>query len=265
MKHTLSILSTSERLGCLRKLSTGKSPEFNLVCFPWAGGGASPYRRFVPHLPGTIELFAIQYPGREDRFIDEKFHHMEQLVEEIVSDLQTIIDRPLIFFGHSMGALVAYEVAHALKIRNKIEPKMLIASGSGAPHLESKFVRCGSTDDDDVFIEDLRLLGGTPQEILDDPDIIRMLLPILRADYQVLESYAREIASPLSCPVISCTGQEDRSVTDETLDAWGQYSTVYYSHHWFEGGHFYLCSPVLAKSMVEWIFSVSKKMMSEYA
>lgn len=113
---------------CLRRYGGGDNAQFRLVCFPWAGAGASVYRRFAYHLSENIEIFAVQYPGREDCYNESRLRRMEDIVRYISTDIRTLIDHhPIIFFGHSMGALVAYEVAQSLNVRSAWQPNLLIA------------------------------------------------------------------------------------------------------------------------------------------
>jgi surfactin synthase thioesterase subunit len=226
-----------------------------LVCFPWAGGGASVYKRFAAYLPGTIEMLAVQYPGREERFSETRLVRMEHIVRAVIEDVIAIFDRPLVFLGHSMGALVAYEVAQAIKTRLGREPRMLIASGAGSPDTQASYGRCASNASDEEFISDIRRLGGTPRAILDNPQMMRALLPLLRADYAVLDTYVSRSGSPLACEIMACCGDQDPSVSNATLTAWRNFTTGPFRKHWFRGDHFYLSSAPeqLAAGLREWI------------
>jgi pyochelin biosynthetic protein PchC len=241
--------------GCLRRQGGGEQPQVRLICFPWAGGGASAYRRFASLFPGEIETLAVQYPGREDRFEEDKLLRMDSLVKHVLDDLVHIFDRPLVFFGHSMGALVAYEVAQALKQKSGREPRQLIVSGSGSPDNEGSYERCPADASDDDLISNMQRLGGTPPEILGNKKIVHALLPVLRADYEVLDNYSPVQATRLSCPIIACAGDADPSVSPVSMKAWRQYTTGAYREHWFTGDHFYLNAQpkVLARSLREWV------------
>lgn len=245
----------SDARGCLRRYRGGSQSLVRLVCFPWAGGGASVYRRFASHLPETIELLAVQYPGREDRFSEHRLRHMDLLVQHVLDSLIAMCDRPLVFFGHSMGALVAYEVAQALKARLAHEPRMLIVSGSGSPDTEGTYTRCAAGASEEELIADIHRLGGTPREILEDKQLVRTLLPVLRADYEVLDTYVSSAAAPLTCTLIACAGDNDPSATRASVETWRQYTLGPCRHHWFNGDHFYLCSQplVFAQRLREWI------------
>lgn len=243
------------RCGCLRRYGGGRHSSRRLVCFPWAGGGASAYRRFTLHVPAGYEFLAVQYPGREDRFREQPLQRMDSLVRHVLADLVHDSARPLVLFGHSMGALVAYEVALALKQHTGQEPEALIVSGFGAPHIDLSYPRCSFAADDSEFLADIRRLGGTPQALLETPMALKALLPPLRADYEILETYARRPPGHLSCPLIAWAGDQDTSVSPESLAAWEHYSTGPCRQRWIGGGsHFYLRDDprALAHCLADW-------------
>jgi surfactin synthase thioesterase subunit len=244
--------------GCLRRYGGRAQPLMRLICFPWCGAGASVYRRLGPSLPDYIELLSVQLPGREDRFSETRLFRMEQVVEHVLGDIVSVFDRPLVLFGHSMGALVAYETALALKASIDREPDCLVVSGHESP--DAKFVANENWHmaDDSKFISYLGELGGTSREILDNPEIMRILLPALRSDYEVLEKYTYSQQPPLSCPLIACAGEEDKEVSSEDLYSWGEYTTGPYEAHLFPGDHFYLCdkSTMLTHHLQNWIASL---------
>lgn len=239
----------------LRRYSGGAQPQVHLVCFPWCGAGASVFRRLALSLPEHIALLAVQLPGREERFLEDRLLSMEQVVEHVIEEIVQLRERPLVLFGHSMGALVAYEVAVALRNRTGREPDMLIVSGHGSPGSREYFNRSWHKAGDEEFIANIRQLGGTPSSILEDRDMMQALMPVMRADYEVLDTYVQRAASPLTCPLIACAGEDDKEVTHESMSAWQQYAAGPYRNHWFSGDHFYLNSRprALTRRMEEWI------------
>ncbi|MDH5325121.1 MAG: alpha/beta fold hydrolase [Gammaproteobacteria bacterium] len=241
---------------CLRLLRKSVNADARLICFPWAGGGGSFYRRFSADIPHNMELWSIQYPGREDRYSEPLCNRMETLVEHIVTDLKYLSDKPMVFFGHSMGALVAYEVAAMMQQRFRREPELLVVSGSGAPGYDRTYVRCRWDESDAVFMEELRRLGGTPAPILEDSQLMQSLLPVIRADYEILDHYEATPEGKLNCPVIFCAGKDDHSVSEYSPIAWRRHSLGVFQEHWFEGDHFYLYdrTPELVKELSDWIF-----------
>lgn len=249
------------RRGCLRNWGGSPEPLVRLVCFGWCGAGASAYRRLAPGLPGHIELLAVQLPGREERFGEPRLRRMEQVVDHVFPDIAALFDRPLFLFGHSMGALVAFELALALKTRLGREPQGLIVSGHMPPGAAGEPARGGGGKrrwheaDDAAFIANLHRLGGTPPEVLNDTGLMRSLLPVLRADYEVLETYSPLVEAPvLSCPLTACAGVDDKEVGPEGLAQWRSRSTGRFTENWFPGGHFYLCAQpgMLTRCLADW-------------
>ncbi|MGZ5857364.1 MAG: thioesterase II family protein [Burkholderiaceae bacterium] len=254
MQSFLKEQVTAEHRSSLRRYGGRPQPLVRLVCFSWCGAGASAYRRLAATLPDHIELLAVQLPGREDRFAEKKLLRMEQIIEHVIDDIIAVFDRPLILFGHSMGALVANEMALALRDRVGREPDGLIVSGHASPDNKEPNTRCWHTANDADFIANLRQLGGTPASVLEDEQMMRMLLPMLRADYEVLETYTYKPDRILSCPLIVCAGEKDTEVSRASMDAWQRYSTKTIKVHWFNGDHFYLSAnpQALTQYLGEW-------------
>lgn len=248
---TLSIAASRS----LRRYRSPTQSRVRLVCFPWCGAGASVYRRLALSMPERIELLAVQLPGREERFSERRLVRMQEVIDHVMSDIVALQDRPLVLFGHSMGGLVAYEMALALRNRTGREPDMLIVSGHGAPRSRGATDPSWHNASDEQFIANICQLGGTPTDILDDRDMMQTLIPVMRADYEVLDTYEQHSAAPMACPLIACAGDEDRAVTRESMSAWRQYAGGSYRNHWFTGGHFYLHTRprALTRCLEEWI------------
>lgn len=243
------------RRGSLRRYGGRPQPLVRLVCFPWCGAGASAYRRLAPELPGHIELLAVQLPGREERLSEPKLVRMEHIIEHVFDEIAALFDRPLILFGHSMGALVAYEMALALKARTGLEPDGLIVSGHGSPDHVDPDSRHWQSAADEALIANILRMGGTAPEVLENRQLMQALLPALRTDYEVLGAYVRSPPASLSCPLLACAGDRDRMVTRDGIDAWRHYSSGRYMSHWFSGDHFYLSSrpATLTQCLREWM------------
>ena len=240
---------------CLRRWRKCESPRLRLVCLPWCGAGAGVYRRLVELLPPSIDALAVQLPGREDRFGEAPRRRMADVVDLVVDDLVGQCDLPIAIFGHSMGAVVAHELAHALRSRIGREPDLLVVSGHGA----ATPMRFGPSRWHDASEDDLlhyiSVMGGTPQAVLGDRAMMRALLPTLRADYEVLETYVCARRAPLHCPLVACAGTDDAAVDAAALGAWRELTTGYSALHWFEGGHFYLrdAAQPLAGKLAGWL------------
>lgn len=205
-----------------------------LVCFPHAGGSAGFFFPMAAPLAPGAELLAVQYPGRQNRRLEPCVEDVGALADAVAAALSPYQDRPLALFGHSMGAVVAFETARRLAR----PPLRLYASGRRAPglHREESVHRL----DDDGIIDELRALSGTDSKVLGDEEIMRMILPAIRADYRAIETYRPAAGATLDCPVTALVGDNDPRVSVEEARAWSGYTTGPFELTVFTGGHFYL-------------------------
>ena len=236
----------------LHRLRPAPGARVRLLCLPWCGAGAGAYRHLARLLPATVDVLAVQLPGRQERFGEPPLRRMAQVVEHIVEGLQACTALPLALFGHSMGATVAHEVAQAWRARTGREPALLVASGAPPPAAAGGHWHAAS---DAQFLAYLHGLGGTPVDVLHDAGLMRVLLPALRADYEVLETWGGAQHPPLNCPLIACAGRDDTSAPASSLAGWQRLSTTPCGSHLFEGGHFYLVDRTeeLAARLLEWM------------
>jgi surfactin synthase thioesterase subunit len=202
--------------------------------FPHAGGGAV-QPAGLPH--GTI--CPVRLPGRESRLAEAPFERMGPLVEALASAVEPYIGKPLAFFGHSMGAAVAFELARLLRRRGQPLPIMLIVSGARAAHYRRNHIP-GPPPGDDEFLAELRGLQGMPDEVLEDPAMMRAILPALRADTALYRNYVYTEDAPLACPIRAYGGSGDPNVVPEHLEAWARQTSNSFALRIFPGGHFYL-------------------------
>ena len=155
-----------------------------LFCFPYAGGNSSIYESWVRSLPSHIELIIIQPPGRATRIFETPHTEMTTLVSELHSVMKGMLDKPYIFFGHSLGSKVAYELLCTIQAHKQNMPERLIVSGSAAAHCKKKPEMTWAKSDN-AFIEALKLLQGTPEEFFEHKELVTLLLPMLKADFQI--------------------------------------------------------------------------------
>jgi surfactin synthase thioesterase subunit len=212
-------------------------PARRLVCFPHAGGSAAFFRDWGGRLPGT-EVHTVRYPGRAERIDDPPATDLRVLAHAIAGAVEPLADRPLVLFGHSMGAAVALETARALE-RRGVRPAHLVASGSrDAPYPDPVDPDAEDDGDDAAVVARLLALGGTDPELAADPEFQALVLPYVRDDGRLFHSYRpRPDDPPLSCPVTTIVGDAD---ADADLRPWSTLTTAAHREHLVEGDHFYL-------------------------
>ena len=214
------------------------APE-RLFCFPHAGGGAGFFRPWCKALAPEIDVRPIELPGREWRLDEPPYRRLDDLLEPLCAALEPYLDRPYGLFGHSMGSLVAYEVARRFSESSRPAPSCLLVSGRRGPRLPSRHrIIFGLPDRE--FLDEVGRLGGMPREVLDEPDVLQMVLPTLRADYELSETYRPMPGGRLACPVAAYMGSADPEVTASELAGWRAETTGDFTTRVFLGDHFYL-------------------------
>lgn len=214
--------------------------RLRLFCFPYAGGSASIFRLFAEQLPVEIEVCPVQLPGRESRFMEKPFSHIEQLIIELHAALLPYLDMPYAFFGHSMGALVSFELARSLRRENHVTgPLHLIASAHRAPHIPNTSPLIYQLPETQ-FLEELRRVNGTPEEVLQNRELLQLLLPLLRADFELCETYTYKQEQPLNCSISAFGGLQDQEITYESMQAWNIHTSKSFIIRFFAGDHFFL-------------------------
>jgi medium-chain acyl-[acyl-carrier-protein] hydrolase len=215
-------------------------PRLRIFCFPYAGGGASIYRTWAEGLPAGVQLCPVQLPGREDRLMEKPYDRLQALVSALADVLDPYLeDLPFVFFGHSMGALVSFELARELRGRNRIGPLRLYVSGYRTPHLPDPDPPIHDLPEEE-FLAELRRLEGTPEEILENQELTQLLLPALRADFAVCETYIYTNQRPLSCPIIAFCGVEDKEFRREDLEGWWEHTEDRFHLWMLPGNHFFI-------------------------
>lgn len=215
------------------------STEVRLFCFPYAGGSSSVFREWPTRFPDTIDICPIHLPGRGKRFSDTLIHNIDQIAEEAAKAMLPYLDLPYILFGHSMGATVAFEVAQRIQKKRALGPRCLIVSGRRAPHTESTSPPIHKLPDH-LFIEEVLKMNGTSDEILKKPEVINLVLPFLRADFEAIETYRPSSSFfSLNCRIVALGGKEEKGSAGST-ESWRRYSKNGFRKEIVPGDHFFL-------------------------
>jgi len=211
----------------------------SLFCFPYAGGGIVAYHAWKNILHPDIALLRMQLPGRETRLREKPFTSFFPLIEELVSAIAPWLDSPFVFYGHSLGALIAFEVARMLRDRGKPLPLHLFISSFRAPHLPDPDQMISKLPENQ-FIERLKQYDGIAPAIVANSELMGIYLPILKADFSILSSYHYTQKAPLPCPITAFAGLSDPKISAEEIAEWQDHTTGGYNSHFFPGGHFFI-------------------------
>lgn len=198
------------------------------------------YLRWRKSCPPGLNVVPIQFPGHETRYEEAPSNDMTELVEGLIDGLMPLLEQPFAFFGHSFGAWVAFEAAHALRARGLPEPKRLFLSSIGPSHRKRCFTGPRYTDSDGALANKLRRLGGTPVDILDDPALLQYFLPAFRADLRILEHYSPAARGAINCAISVFSGEADPTLSIADLQKWQPLTRHDIQVAFFPGGHFYL-------------------------
>ncbi|MCX4657978.1 thioesterase II family protein [Streptomyces uncialis] len=234
----MTSLSLDSDLWC-RRFHPSPTAKRRLVCFPHAGGSASFYFPVSAELCGPVDLLAVQYPGRQDRREEHGVEDLHLMADGVFEALRRWDDLPLTFFGHSMGALVAFEVARRIE-----------RAGGRIDHLFVSGRRGPSTDrpelsqplDDEGILAEVKSMSGTDARLLEDEELLRMVLPALRGDYRALGTYQADPRAAVGCPITAAVGDQDPWTPVSEAGTWRDRTTAAFDLKVFPGGHFYLSS-----------------------
>lgn len=235
----------------LVRLRPKPSARLRLFCAPCAGRGASLYRGWSEFVDREVELCVVQLPGRESRLREAPFTNMAEAVDRAVVALGGYLDLPFACFGHSMGAIFCFELARRLRCRYGIAPKHLFVSARRAPQRPDPLPPLGGLTDARFIAEIGRRYNGIPREVLADRELMELLLPVLRADVQMLETYTFESNAPLDCPITAFGGTKDNDLRIEELEGWREHTNAGFEARLFPGDHFFIQSA--AKEVLETI------------
>jgi medium-chain acyl-[acyl-carrier-protein] hydrolase len=215
--------------------------SLRLFCFPYAGGAASIFRNWADHLPADIELCPVQLPGRGARMRDAPYVRVSRLITALCQELLPYLDKPFVFFGHSLGALISFELARKLSQDYLLEPLHLFVSGRRAPQLQDTRSTTYNLPEEE-FVKELRRLNGTPTEVLDQPELLQLIAPTLRADFELCETYEHLTGPPLKCSITALGGLYDEDVSREQQEPWREHTSASFSLKMLPGDHFFLHS-----------------------
>lgn len=210
-----------------------------LFCFPYAGGSASIYGAWANHLPAHVEICPVQLPGRENRLKEMPYKRFTVLIKALADALLPVLDKPFAFFGHSMGAFISFELARYLRERALPQPIHLFVSGARAPQISNPQAPIHHLPDK-TFAAALKDFNGTAVEILENEEFMKILMPYLRADFELYETYAYQHGVPFSLPISVFGGWQDGHVTSDQLGAWRDHTSNTCVVHMFSGDHFFL-------------------------
>jgi pyochelin biosynthesis protein PchC len=220
--------------GCLRGHAVPARPGARVVCFPHAGGSANFFLPWRAVVPDDVELLAVQYPGHQDRFGEPLVSDMDELVAGLLPDLEELDDLPTVFLGHSMGASVAYESVRRLARK----PALLVVSARPAPGARVRTEPY--VENDEEMLARLEKLGGLQVEAMANPELREVVLPILRADYRLIETYRPAREQRMDVPVLAAVGDRDPEVAVADVQAWQEATTGDFTLEIFDGDHYYV-------------------------
>jgi len=216
-----------------------RSPLLRLVCLPYAGGQAHVFSDWAAGLGPRFEVWALQLPGRGVRFKEQAIVELGALLDAIEPPIAALGDAPLALFGHSMGATIAFELARRLRRRGGAAPVHLFLSGACAPERLGLKEQLHQLPDAEL-VHELRRFGGTPEEVFARPELLDLVLPWLRTDLQMLETWSSPAAEPLAVPITVFGGNDDHRVPREELAHWRPHAAGPFSIQTFASDHFYL-------------------------
>ena len=215
------------------------SENVRLIMFPYAGGGSSTFRKWEKFFC-DVRLYAVQYPGRENRMSEEPIKDFDILLDEVYKNLICIIDddTPYYLFGHSLGTKLVYELTLRIMDGNMKKPSGIIVSGGRAPCFKEENPIYHLDDID--FIKGINRYSGTPEEIIQNIEIMKIFLPMLRADFMIDETYQRKEIEKIDIPILGLMGTDDKALKIEELKKWEEYTTKDFKYRYIEGGHMFI-------------------------
>lgn len=212
--------------------------RLRLFCFPYAGGGDAIFRAWASMLPPTIEVCPVQLPGRGARAKEPPFTQLSPLIDAAADALAPVLDKPFALFGHSVGAIIGFELSQLLRRKYRLGPVHLFVSARPSP--QTVRPRASRIPTDREFLELLWNYNGTPEQALANPELMELMLPVIRADFALSQSYGYAHEPPLDCPITAFGGLRDTSISREELKGWGEHTNGRFTLRMLPGDHFFL-------------------------
>ncbi|MGD1952481.1 MAG: thioesterase II family protein [Leptolyngbyaceae cyanobacterium] len=235
-------------LNCAYPKSTA---TVRLFCFPYAGGGAWIYRNWGQALPESVEVYSVELPGHGQRLTEEPLTQLDALIASLANAMKPYLNKPFACFGHSLGGLIAFELIKYLHRDTQIYPFNFWISATRAPHVSNPNPLIHTLPDNDL-IDEIRRYNGTPAKILENPEFMKLLLPALRADFTILETYSYREHPPLPCPVTAFWGEKDTITSESEVVAWRQHTSNKFSTQGFAGDHFFVHTQKVLETLISY-------------
>lgn len=216
-----------------------KSAPIRLFCFHYAGGGASCFSGWAKLLGDDIAVCSVQLPGRESRFHEPRITSFDELIDKLYEQLTPYLEQPYAFYGHSLGGLIAYALAHKRYAAKQTLPLSLFVGAHRAPHIPYSFPSCKTMKSSELTAL-LGLFEGIPESILQNEELMSVLLPLIRDDLLLCESYQHHWLKPLPCPIYAFGGDSDRIVSKFEILSWRQHTTIKFKSNFYPTGHFFI-------------------------
>lgn len=223
----------------LVNLRPEETPILRLFCLPHAGGGIPAFRSWLKHLPPGIEIWAVQLPGRGARLKELPYSRVENLVQDLMLAVRPFLDHNYAIFGHSLGAVVGFELARRFWSESLPLPRRLFVAACRAPHLEVAEMPLHSLPDE-VIQAELKKLNGTPDEVFEHIDLLRLVMPAIRGDLEAFETYRYPGGEPLPSGITAFAGDHDGRFPVHEVQAWEQLAGGDFSFHIIKGDHFFI-------------------------
>jgi medium-chain acyl-[acyl-carrier-protein] hydrolase len=221
--------------------SAGGQVELKMFCFPYAGGTAMVFKKWADFLPPAVQVISVELPGRGARLKEPPFVSVPTLIDELGDVILPLLDKPFVFFGHSMGAIIAFELSRFLRRKHGREPQTLFLAGRRAPQIKKSAPVTYNLPKDE-FIEELIKLDGTPKEVIEHAELMELMIPLLRADFQLVQTYEYVTDTPLRRPIIVYGGLQDYETPRDLLSPWREITSSRFALHMLPGDHFFIRS-----------------------